>query len=73
MVYSQNQECEIDHTVEDVQAKLEPFLTLEFGSELKESLQQGTFTQVQLNELFHHLKKLHKYQGKINEILTQAK
>lgn len=73
MVYSQNQECEIDHTADDVKAKLEPFLALEFASELNDLLQKGTFTQEQLNELFHHLKKLHKYQGKIEEILTHAR
>lgn len=68
----QKQECVIDHTLEDVKTKLEPFQTLTFGAKLADLLEQGKFDQSQLNELFHHLKKLHKYQDKINEIMEQA-
>ena len=69
----QKPECIIDHTPEDVKEKLQPFLALEFATRLAGLLEQEKFDQQQLNELFHHLKKLHKYQDKINEIMDQAK
>ncbi|BCJ85541.1 group-specific protein [Effusibacillus dendaii] len=68
----QKEECAIDHTLQDVKEKLQPFLALEFGTKLSTLLEQEKFNQQQLNELFHHLKKLTKYQDKINEIIEEV-
>lgn len=66
------QECVIDHSLQDVKEKLQPFLVLDFGTKLAALLDQGKFSQEQLNELYHHLKKLHKYQEKINDVLREV-
>ncbi|GAX89246.1 hypothetical protein [Effusibacillus lacus] len=68
----EKKECTIDHTLEDLKGKLQPFLALEFGTKLAALLDQDKFNQEQLNELFHHLKKLHKYQDKINDLIREA-
>lgn len=53
-------ECKLDHTIEDVRAKLEqqaPHLPDGLAQQLTLILETNTSTQAQLNEIFHLLKK----------------
>lgn len=53
-------ECKLDHTLEDVKAKLEqqaPHLPESHAMKLAKQIESGTWSQAQLNEVFHLLKK----------------
>lgn len=52
--------CSIDHSLEDVKKKLvsqKEFLPVELFQLCQQSLQSKTYSQEQLNELFHLYKK----------------
>lgn len=68
-----HQECTIDHELTDVKARLRGLESLDFGGDIAALLDSGAFNQEQINEIFHHLKKLHKYRDKIQEIVKEVK